>query len=202
MATLPLRCDRCGTAVRGSALNQSALTPCPTCGARLRAWVFPAFFVPPQSGKAAPAVTSTEDASCFFHPRKKAMAACEQCGRFLCGLCEVEIDARKLCPSCLAARDEGRSALTGNEEVLYDRVAWSFGFLPLVTLFMLWPVFLITAGVTLYFVIRYWGAPRRALIPRSQTRMALAAVLAVVQLLTAAGLAWLTFSGILGKWLH
>jgi hypothetical protein len=45
----------------------------------------------------------TNDASCFFHPQKKAAVACESCGRFLCDLCDLEFDGRHICPNCLSA---------------------------------------------------------------------------------------------------
>src|SRR4029453_12242931 len=71
--------------------------PCPACGTLLEVEVFPAFHRSLPAVAAAEAVLTDEEASCFFHPEKKAVVPCQACGRFLCLLCcgRGEIWARR-----------------------------------------------------------------------------------------------------------
>ena len=139
MVSSPLHCDRCRTPLPDAFLNTPEPVPCPGCHAPLLARVFPAFArggITP--GRTAESVGSDEDASCFFHPRKKAVVPCARCGRFLCALCDLEIDGRHLCPTCVADPAAGGTTpgATGrtvfaNERTLYDQVALSLAVLPL-----------------------------------------------------------------------
>ena len=181
---MPLHCDRCRTALPESIFNTPAPVACPGCHAPLLARVFPAFFRAPVVGRAAETVGSEEDASCFFHPRKKAVVPCGRCGRFLCALCDLEIDGRHLCPSCVTAAGAATTTAAAagalsNERFLYDQLAASVALLPLV---LFWPVTLFTAPVALYYAVRYWHEPTRGIIPRGRAVMAVAAALAVLEI--------------------
>ncbi|MDQ3624820.1 MAG: hypothetical protein M3463_20455, partial [Verrucomicrobiota bacterium] len=108
-------------------------------------------------------------------------------GRFLCPICDVEFGHRHLCPACLeAGKKKGKIAQLDNRRALYDSTALALGVLP-----VLIPVFIyftiITAPMTLYFVIRYWNAPS-SVIPRWKWRFVVAAIFAIAQL---AGWTWL-----------
>jgi hypothetical protein len=54
-------------------------------------------------GRAGQSLADASEASCFFHPQKKAACTCETCGRFLCDLCDLDFGGQHICPSCLAA---------------------------------------------------------------------------------------------------
>lgn len=82
---------------------QSGPAQCPECRKRIDIEVFPALFAGPRIGRRGEALVDASDASCFFHAEKRAAVACESCGRFLCALCDLEVDGRHICPSCLAA---------------------------------------------------------------------------------------------------
>ena len=108
MPTTPyLICDHCRTVLPTAVVNTSEPVACPGCHAPLLARVFPAFSRAGTGGHASESVVSDEDASCFYHPRKKAVVPCVRCGRFLCALCDLEIDGQHLCPGCLSAAQEG-----------------------------------------------------------------------------------------------
>ena len=64
------------------------------------------------------------EASCFYHPAKKAVLPCESCGRFLCAVCDVEMNGQHLCPACLASgKKKGRLKQLENRRTLYDSLA-------------------------------------------------------------------------------
>lgn len=172
--------------------NRAGWSRCPGCRARLETHVFPAFF-----GRISASVAGlAAGAACAFHPRKGAVAACRGCGRFVCALCEVEFNGEAWCPACAnLGGGEGRLGPLESEAVRYDQLALMLGFWPLIlvfTLWICWPVYFLTAAATFYVVVRHWGAPARAFIPRPRTRLVLAAMMAGLQLLVAAGFAVLT----------
>ena len=180
-----LLCDKCRTVLTGASVNTPGPVACPGCHSALLARVFPAFFRQDDGRpRTAENVGSAEDAGCFYHPRKKAVIPCEQCGRFLCALCDLELDGRHLCPGCVEAgrAADGRSALRHGlplpPRTLHDNVALSLAVLPL----LLWPFTLFTAPVALFLVVRYWNEPRRSPIPRWRWRLIVAGSLALVQL--------------------
>ncbi len=203
----PLTCDKCRTVLPETVFNTTEPATCPGCYSALLVEVFPAYFRPVATGQAAENIVSDEDASCFYHPAKKATVPCARCGRFLCALCDIDLGAnRHVCPGCVeAARLDpaGKADLAGTgtggglpgatlgalsvqRGVLYDQLALVLTVLPLV---ILWPVSFITAPVALFLAIRYWNAPKRAVIPRGRGRMFAAALLATLEI----G-AWLTFA--------
>ncbi len=181
-----ISCDRCRTPLPDAFLNTPAPVPCPGCHAPLLARVFPAFARGGSApGLAAESIANDEDASCFFHPRKKAVVPCARCGRFLCALCDLEIDGRHLCPSCVAdpAAGGGVPGAAGrtvfaNERTLHDRVALGLAVWPL----LLWPFTLFCAPVAFYFAVRHWNSPKQGLIPRSRWRLVLAVVFSLTEM--------------------
>jgi len=98
-----LSCPKCRAALPDALYNRDAFAPCPHCGTAVRCEVFPALYAGPRIGRPGELLVDASEASCFFHPEKKAAVACESCGRFLCALCDLDLSGRHICPSCLAA---------------------------------------------------------------------------------------------------
>lgn len=48
---------------------------------------------------------------CYVHEDKEAIGACTECGKFICEACELTIDGKKVCKSCL---ESGRVNLRRN----------------------------------------------------------------------------------------
>ena len=192
--TSPLPCARCRTALPEAVFNTPAPVECPQCTAWLSVRVFPAFYREPLVGQAAEAVTSAEDAGCFYHPNKKAVVPCGECGRFLCALCDLEIGSRHVCPACAsgggAATATGTphvavgadpGAAFGNRVVLYERVAMMLALGPVVTI-IFWMFTIVCAPAALYVVIRYWNEPKRGPLPRSRAWLVTAGIIALLEI--------------------
>jgi len=165
---MPVTCARCQAALPNYFFIATNPMPCPSCGTEVEVRVFPALF----RTSPAPAVaelSAAGEAGCFFHPEKRAIVSCHLCGRFLCGLCNVEFKGQNWCPGCLEA---------GSHRVLYDSVALAFATLPFLAFF--WPS-LIGAPVAIYVAIRYWKAPG-SILPRTKIRFVMAILLALGQL--------------------
>ena len=171
-------CTKCGLVLNEALVNQPALNPCPSCKSPLRVEVFPALFSIPAPASHAQSVTTEGEASCFYHPNKKAVMPCEACGRFLCALCDVELNGQHLCPACLTSgQKKGKLANLDNRRVLYDSLALTLALLPI----LLWPFTLITAPAALFVAIRYWRAPG-SVVHRTRVRLILAMVLSLAQM--------------------
>lgn len=123
-------------------------------------------------------------ASCFYHSEKRAVVPCDQCGRFLCALCQVEFQGQNWCPRCIqASSQKGRLAHLDASRALHDNTALALAILPVL---LIWPT-IITAPVTLYLVVRYWRAPS-SILPRTKIRFLVAALLALAQIAAWVGL--------------
>jgi hypothetical protein len=174
----PVHCPKCNATLLGGVFNQPDLSPCPSCGVPLQIEVFPAFFRPAAPIAAGEAIMTEGEASCFYHPQKKAARPCDACGRFLCALCDCEFDNQHLCPSCLeAGRSKGKIKKLEKGRTLYDSIALSLAIAPLLIFYLTF----ITAPMALFVAIRYWKAPL-SVVRRSRFRFVLAMMLAGIQM--------------------
>jgi len=118
------------------------------------------------------------ESGCFFHPGKQAAAVCSRCGRFLCSLCEIEIQEGVVCPSCLAgkAKSEGEAEFT-QSRTLYDNMAMGMAVFPMLAI---WPT-LVSAPLTWVVALKYWKSPI-SLVRRSRWRFPVALVISGLQM--------------------
>ena len=152
-----IRCPRCALGLDLTGFAGGALVDCPACRSRLRAEVYPAFENPP----AAVSTSSGEhaldgEAACFFHPEKRAVLACEACGRFVCALCDVPLGTRHLCPTCLGTSKA--------PELIALRWCWAnvallVGIVPLVLSFGMWPVLFLSGPAAMFIALWSWNKP-------------------------------------------
>lgn len=173
--TPPPSCTKCSALLPVEYLNLDRLLPCPGCNAPIRAEVFPAFFKELGEGRAGEALLIGTEASCFYHEQKKAEAVCGACGRYLCALCDVDLDGAHYCPSCLeAAQKKGALATIENERKLYDRMAFHVAILSVCV-----PVFgAAIAPVAIFMAIRFRKAPTSLVRRTGQLRFILTLLLA------------------------
>jgi hypothetical protein len=152
-------------------LATSSSAVCTHCGAANTASVFPAMLAPPPA-PAKPETALDGEAACFDHPGKRAVAACSQCGRFVCQLCSVEFGAEVWCPSCVATGSgRAKAANPDTSRTLYDSIAFT---LPLGSL-VIWPLTAIAAPAAVLFSLAKWRQPL-SLVRRSRWRF-MAAIL-------------------------
>lgn len=139
--------------------------------------LFPAAFEPLHPVTADP-IVDPDEASCFYHPSRRAAVPCDTCGRFLCTLCQIEIGDRKLCPMCLETGRLNHSIQSlETRRILYDNIALGVAVVPAV---LIWPV-IFSAPTALFLAIRYWRAPG-SIVRRSRLRFGLAIALASLEL--------------------
>ena len=182
LTALPV-CPHCEAPLAGALCNTPDVLPCPACQGRLSVAVFPAFFRAVEKGVAGEAIQVEGDAGCFYHPGRKAVLACEGCGRFLCALCDVPLGGQHLCPSCIeAGKKKGRLPNLHGHRLLYDEIALALAVYPTVIPFFGWVMSIITAPVSLVFALRYWKTPL-SIVPRTRWRFVVAILFAVLEIL-------------------
>jgi hypothetical protein len=150
---------------------------CPFCEKRLQVRLWPALL-----RNANAAVAIQDQATCFFHPDKAFQACCQRCGRFVCALCDLQLGAEHVCPTCFergraGSGVDGAKAEWRHRDVLYDSIAVTIGWAWII----LWPVIVAALPAVIFLHAKYRRAPRSYLIPRSGWRFWMAYV----------GLAWL-----------
>jgi hypothetical protein len=145
----------------------------------LKVNVFPALYRAIPRGQGGETVLVAEESTCFYHAEKKAIVPCEGCGRFLCGLCDMEINGKHLCPNCMERGvKKGKLVDLQNQRPLYDSIALALATIPLLIFYFT----LLTAPAAIYVAIRYWNAPT-SILPRGKSRFVIAIILAALQIM-------------------
>jgi hypothetical protein len=166
-------CPHCSADIPADSEWQS----CPYCQKWLQIRVWP---IVRQNTNAASALS--DQATCFFHPDKAFQACCQRCGRFVCALCDLQLGAEHVCPTCFERGRGDSGAEAGKAEwryrdVLYDSIAVTVGW----GWILFWPTIVAAIPAVIVLHVKYRKAPRSYLIPRSGWRFWSAYV----------GLAWL-----------
>ena len=180
MARQALICERCKFELPRSLFGHAEFAPCPQCETPTRVVVFPALLRVQPAGAAAAILVGSE-ASCFNHPARKTMVPYDGCGRFLCALCDVELEDKHYCPSCLESGKSGeRVKSLQNRVILYDSIALSLAVVPLLVLMPFFFFTLVTAPMAIYLSVRASRQPR-GILSRSRWRAMLALGLGLIQ---------------------
>lgn len=170
-------CPKCGEPQPGGSYNIDDYVLCRGCRSGLHMEVFPALYrTDPGTGSGSVAV-KTDEASCFYHPANEAVVPCDMCGRFLCSLCDVEMNDRHICPTCFErgmSRESMPELIT--KRVRYDNIALSLAIYPL----LIWFITFITAPMVIFMCIRYWKRPL-SVVPVTRVRFVFAFIIAALQ---------------------
>jgi hypothetical protein len=152
--------------------------PCPFCKSLLRVDVFPAMFREIPAGKSGEVLLEKREAGCFYHPQKKAVIVCSLCGRFLCDLCDVELNENHLCPSCLEkGRTKRKIESLEDHRTCYDKIALLIAIVPILGFWLT----ILTAPIVLFITIRHWKSPG-SIVRKTKIRFIAAFVIASLQI--------------------
>ena len=165
-------CTECKTELPPALINLPDFQECPSCKSRIKAEVFPALFRAPERGSAGEALVVESHASCFYHPQKQAAVVCASCGRFICSLCDVEVEGQHLCPPCLEVSHKGGKLKSlESRRILHDTVALHLGLLSILIFY----ISFITAPLALYWAIKHRKTPS-SILRRTRFRWYLAVI--------------------------
>ena len=174
-----INCPRCSTLLTTDIFTESSDSFCPRCGLEITGRVFPRFFNNFKGETTSVEASSDNESSCFFHPEKLAVSHCSECGRFLCSLCELNIEGSILCPACLERLDQEKRLKTfTNQVTFWDSITLSMAILPM----LIWFLTIITAPLTLIYIWRHFKDNRNYIIPRKRWRFYLAGLIAGAQI--------------------
>lgn len=157
-----ITCPNCSIDIPADSQWQS----CPYCNKWLQIRFWP---IVRQNTNAVSAIS--EQATCFFHPDKAFQACCNRCGRFVCALCDLQLGAEHVCPTCFERGRAHSGAEAGKAEwryrdVLYDSIAVTVGWVWI----LFWPTIVVALPAVIFLHVKYRKAPRSYLIPRSGWR--------------------------------
>lgn len=173
-----VHCIRCSKPLDENSFNTGKLSTCRSCGAPTRVELFPAFYRNPIRGNTADPVVMDQEAGCYYHPRKRAVIPCSRCGRFLCALCDVEVNGEHVCFPCLeTGKANNRIGGLEKSRFLYDSMALSLSLIPMLFIY----ITIVTAPIAIFMVFRYWKKPL-SIVPRTKIRYIAAFFIAVVQI--------------------
>jgi len=154
----PLTCPKCQADLKDDLAPIGTPKACPSCSRPVEGLIFPSYYRAPSAGKTAEALVATEDAGCFYHPQSRAQVPCDACGRFLCALCDVELQGEHLCPTCLSSGHKKKKIRNLDEgRILYGGMAVAVSLLPLL---IFWPLSLITGPLSVFIGIYGWRKPQ------------------------------------------
>jgi hypothetical protein len=175
-----LACPNCSTPWPATPYELATLMACPRCQQTAAVTTFPALF----RSAHRPAVAAENlliegEASCFYHPHKRASVPCSACGRFLCTLCDVKLGDKSLCPGCVeSGRTKGRLTELEPGRTLWDTAAFVLATVPLLLCF--YPSML-GAPAALVVALVGWKKPS-SIIPRNKWRLWVAVILSTLQI--------------------
>jgi hypothetical protein len=129
-----LTCPNCQAWLRLPETPGPAETTCPQCDRRQNLVVFPAIRRPSRSEARPETLLESGEASCFHHPGNRASVVCDECGRFLCNVCDIPLQGLHYCPSCVKS-GVGRRSIEAleNRRVLYGHLALAVAVFPILT---------------------------------------------------------------------
>lgn len=175
-----LECPYCHALLPTERVAAGAGFECPACAHVVEVHVFPALARSDKVDRGELARAQDGEASCFYHPGRKAARICDGCGVFICDLCDLDMGKQHLCPTCLEkGRTGAKITPVKREAILYDGLALGLSLMPFTLL--LYFALPFSAPAAIYFGIRYWNKPR-SIIPRGNWRIILAILIASLQL--------------------
>jgi len=173
-----LTCPHCSESLPIDLFVAGQAGRCPACNSQVEAYIFPEFHkdssIPPEI-RLAP----EHEAACYFHSRYRAVNPCDNCGRFLCEICTINVGSRQLCAECLSQlRKQRNEAGLVHHSALFDNVALFLVTAPVITVFFCF-LTILSAPVSLFLSVYYWSRQWN-LLPRSHFRFVLAILLSLL----------------------
>lgn len=179
MSAVAVFCPRCQSSIGEAELRPLDLTRCIRCGTVFQIEIFPALFRPFDSAPEAELVLVEGESTCFNHVDKRAVVPCKGCGRFLCTLCDCQINMDHFCPACLeGGAAKGRIKGLESRRTKHDSIALSLAIAPMLIFYFT----IVSAPAAIYVSIRHWNSPR-SVLHGTKVRFVIAIILASLQIL-------------------
>lgn len=174
-------CVLCNHFMPLTPLSGNGASICPSCRRPVSIGIFPALL---EGAEAKPPTLPADppaegEAACFYSPNRRATKECSHCGVLISDMWAAQWGSDTVCLKCLEhLRQQGKDERFQGSRVLWDNIALFLALLPFSVVFW-WAVFL-SAPASLFIGLRHWNSPR-SLVPRGRARLAIAIVLALLQ---------------------
>jgi hypothetical protein len=189
-ANSQIACPSCGAFFPLSGADLRSLLQCPACWRPTEIAVFPAYDRPAATGAAAEKVVMDGEATCFYHSTHRALVPCDACGRFLCALCDLDLNGRHYCPQCLeVAMTKNTVQELERNRTRWDKIIFSLLLVPLLFCYIFVPF---TSLAALILVVWKWKSPG-SLVSNTRVRLIIFGVLAAVEFVLSSILWWMMF---------
>lgn len=174
-----LTCPKCRRTLRtfGQGLLGRRRIACQACDAVSHVWLFPAFRQDLSGGGTGESIIADDECQCFFHEDKRAVRACDRCGRFVCALCDVVFGSEHLCPQCVATGQKKEGKRADNSRILYGHLAL---YITVFASLTVWGTF-VSAPAVLFMCFFYWKKPGPT-VGNGKWQFIVAGLLSLVQL--------------------
>ena len=147
-------CLKCGKNFDLKNIIGRETVSCNYCRTTTKLNYYPALFKPFEKGNSADKNIEELEASCFNHVDKKAVAVCSDCGIYVCALCEIDRNEKKLCSGCFnKGFEEEKKDELSREYMQYCKISSNM----LLVSIIIWPIIFITAPYALYNSIKGYG---------------------------------------------
>lgn len=178
--TVEIRCGNCYLGViPESDWNTEGGVSCPSCRQPVEVTAFASAYQEP-TVRGPEAIADPDESSCYYHAANRASTECDECGRFLCSLCDLEIDGKHLCPPCLERGVAARKLQELDQRRwMPDASAMALALVPLT--FVGIGLSIVTAPAALFLVARYFAKRPLSAVPRSRWRFVVAGILSAAQ---------------------
>jgi hypothetical protein len=171
---MPVPCARCRMPLQTRQLAGSGTADCTLCGAANQAWLFPAALT--SAPLVHPEIALEGEATCYEHSDKRAIGACQRCGRFVCQFCSVEFGTEVLCPTCVTGGSVAAARLNPSL-TMFDSVAL---IIPLASL-IIYPFTIVAAPASLVLSLLKWKQPISPVRP-NRWRFVLAIIISLIMI--------------------
>jgi hypothetical protein len=179
MTTANIQCSECRSDLPPNFFNSGRFDFCPRCGAAVRVEVFPALFREVKAEQPQTVIIEGES-SCFYHATKKAVIPCDSCGRFLCALCDIDLNGQHICPVCLeTGKKKGKLQTLTNRCIRYDNIAMTVAVISLLA--CLFPS--IVGGPVALFISLYYRNKMSSGVHQSKVWFTVATIIASLEIL-------------------
>lgn len=158
----------------GSLTANTGVADCTLCGAPNQAWLFPSALT--SAPLVHPEIALEGEAACYEHSDKRAIGACQRCGRFVCQFCSVEFGSEVLCPSCVAGGSVA-SAKLNPTLTMFDSIAL---IMPLAAL-IIYPFTIAAAPASLVLSLVKWKQPISPVRP-NRWRFVMAMIISLIMI--------------------
>jgi uncharacterized integral membrane protein len=185
-------CPNCGAFFPVAGAELAALSECPRCLRSTRVILFPAYDRPATVGPTAEKVVLDGEATCFYHQQYRALVPCDACGRFLCALCDLHLQGRHLCPTCLeTAMKKGTDQSLERNRTRWDQIISTLLLLPLLFCYIFIPL---TSLAALSLIVWKWKAPG-SLVSNTRMHLVIYAIVAVLEFMAGSVIWWMATGG-------